>query len=120
MAGVAFTTDLDREQAFSAAARAARDAGFTVRHVTERQFEARRGSLAMSWLLPPVTPYCNFLISVLDGEDSLAELVLERNIPWWTGLIGLRGVQKAFDKLIKAALAAIEEAHGKVLKRREF
>jgi hypothetical protein len=118
MPGLVLQTSLDRDKAFSAAAKAARDLGYTVETVTERQFTARRSNLAMSLLLPPFTPYCNFLVTVLEGDDGGHELVLQRNNPWWTGYFGLRAVKSAFDQLLNATEDAVEAAGGKILGQR--
>jgi hypothetical protein len=120
MAGLALATNLDRAKAFSAAAKAAHDHGFAVRHITDRQFQAKRGSVTWSLLLPPTVPYCNFLVSVLEGDDGGTEVVLERNAPWWTGVIGMRGVQASFEQLVESTEKAVAAAGGKVLGRRTF
>jgi hypothetical protein len=120
MPGLVMLTDLEREPALSAAARAARDLGFDIQHVTDREFLACRSSLGMSLLLPPFTPYCKFRVSVLEAVEAGVELVLQRNSPWWTGFFGLRGVKTWFDKLAGATEQAVESAGGKVLNCREI
>jgi hypothetical protein len=120
MAGLVLATNLDRDRAFSAAAKAARDLGFDVRHLTERQFEAKRGSAAGALLLPPIGPYCSFLVSALDSNGGGTELVFQRNSPWWTGLMRMRSLKESFQKLANATEAAVQAAGGKVLQRRDY
>ncbi|HYV38411.1 MAG TPA: hypothetical protein VE988_22195 [Gemmataceae bacterium] len=120
MAGLALTTDLGLDSAMSTATKAASDLGFEVPKLTERQFRAKRGSLTLSWLLPPVTPYCNFLVTVRETEEGCVEIVLERNTPWWTGYFGVRGVEQQFDKLAAATEVAVGNMGGRVLSWRHF
>ena len=120
MPGLVLLTDLDRDRAMALAIQAARALGFEIQVITEhRQFKARRSTLTRSLLLPPFTPYCNFLVTVLEG-DAGHEVVLQRNNPWWTGFFGLRAVRAAFDRLLDATEDAVEAAGGTVMGYRHF
>jgi hypothetical protein len=119
MPGLLLLTDLGREQAVAAAADSARELDLTVWHLSQRQFRARRGSLVMSWLWPPLTFYCNFLITVDEGDGSVTEVVLRRNNPWWTGAKRTQAVEQLFAKLTAATQAAITNSGAKLFHRRE-
>jgi hypothetical protein len=117
--GLMLTTDLRRDLALSAAARAAHAQGFDVEHPTEWEFVARRSSLPMSWLMGPFVAYCNFRVSVLEHPQGV-QVVVQRNVPWWTGLSGLRGVRTWALKLANAIDDALQAGGGKVLDRKEY
>jgi hypothetical protein len=120
MAGVAFVTSLTSDAALAAGNAAATALGLQIRHRRPHQFAARQGSLLRSLLLPPHRPYCNFLVTLLQEDDSLSEIVLESNEPWWTGTYGLKAVEDMFDRFVHAVADAIEKAGGRILKRRRF
>jgi hypothetical protein len=118
VAGYILTTDLDRQQALSAAIRAARAEGFRVRELTECEFVARRSNLAASLLMGPFVAYCNFHVRVLDNHDGV-DVVVQRNYPWWTGS-GLRGVRLWAKRLANAIDRMLEKSGGRVLDRLEY
>src|SRR5947208_3444003 len=107
MAGMALTTDLSRASAMAAAVQAAQLLGFEVCQLANHQFRAKLASLCRSWLLPPKTPYCNFLVTGKKLDSGFTELILERNAPWWTGYAGIRGVGAMFDRLSGAVEDAV-------------
>jgi hypothetical protein len=117
--GFTLTAEMRRDMALSVAARAAHAEGFEVQHLYEWEFVARRSSLTMSWLMGPFVTYCNFRVSVLEHRQGV-QVVVQRNVPWWTGLSGLRGVRSWALKLANAIDGALEAGGGKVLDRQEF
>ena len=120
MAGIRIVTNLDREKASAVAKDVARDAGFAVKEGRNGVFSLRKGSLALGLLAAPVAPHCNFDLAIEDGRDGNVELVLERNSPWWGGVVAVNQVQKRAEELMDSIAAGIEQSRGKILKRTTF
>jgi len=116
MPGLKFTTKLDAESLYKIAFRRAQDLGFTVRSIDDRAFSAISGSAAMTVV---GKAYCDFRIDVEEYDDG-NELVLERNAPWWTGVIGISRVKSIAKDLFKCIKDEIELRGGKIEREKEF
>src|SRR5262245_21716382 len=119
MAGFKIVTDLDEDTAFKIARRAARDLDFSVKTVETMVFRTSKGNLALSIFAGAFVAYCDFVISVEENRNSTT-IFLERNSPWWTGVIGVNRVKNRAKELAEAIADAIEDARGRVLKEKEI
>ena len=119
MAGIKLVTDMDAKLLFKIAFREAQDKGFAVEKIGDRRFTARKSSMAVSILLGAFVAYCDFVVAVED-YDHETELVLERNSPWWTGVIGVHRVKSWATDLVKTIGDSIEDAGNRVIREKEF
>ena len=55
-----------------------------------------------------------------EGDDDTVEIRIERNSPWWTGMIGVNRVKKRAEELADAVERSIERDGGEVLRRGTF
>lgn len=120
MPGFSIRTDLDAEAAFKTARRTAKDLGFTVRTTDDWEFSAQKGNLMASLFLGAFIAYCDFHVFVEEDRKGEVDISIERNSPWWTGVIGVNRVSNAAKALADAIDDAILADGGKVLKRGTF
>jgi hypothetical protein len=120
MLGITITTDLECARAIDLARQAAAELAFAIKPVTDREFVAKRGSLARSLLLGPFVSFCRFRISVIEFEDAEVDVVLQRNFPWWAGFTGVGKVRAWLLRLAKLIEDRIQQNGGKVLEKKEF
>lgn len=119
MAGFKIWTNLPPEKAFRLARRAAENLQFAVRSRGQGAFSAGKGNMALSLFVGAFVAYCDFQVYVDEvGEET--EIRLERNSPWWTGLIGIGRVKTKATELATAIADEIEDEGGKVLQEKEF
>ena len=65
--------------------------------------------------------YCTFEVEIQDSRyEGEVDIIINRNIPWWTGLIGLRRVKTRAKELATAIADAIKQDGNQVLKKKEF
>jgi hypothetical protein len=119
MRGFTITTDLDGGKALAAARQAAVELAFAIEPVTEREFVAGKGSLGRSLLFGPFVLYCRFRISVIEFDNGEADLVVQRNFPWWAGMTGVGKVRAWMLRLVRLVESRLLSAGGKVLRSRE-
>ena len=119
MAGIKLVTDMDAKTLFKLAYREAQDKGFTVAKLGNGEFTAKRSNLALSIVLGAFVAYCDFHIAIEDCDDE-TELVLERNSPWWTGIIGVQRVKSWAKDLVKTIGEAIVDEGNEVIREKEF
>jgi hypothetical protein len=119
MPGLKFTCDLDAEALYKIAFRRAQDLGFTVRAADDRAFVATSGSLPLSFVVGAFVAYCDFRVDVEEYEDG-NELVLERNTPWWAGMIGVSRVKAKANQLVQNIKDEVELRGGKVTREKTF
>ena len=94
------------KQTFESAAVAG---GFTVTPVDPWTLKAQKGNMAMSIFLGAFIAYCDFTGRISTAPDGSIQLAIERNKPWWTGLIGVNRVKNACNSLgddVQRALGA--------------
>ena len=121
MAGFSIRTDLDPEAALTTVRRIARDLGFGVRIINNRELSVRKGSLIASiGLGGAFIAYCNFRLFIEPNAEGAVEISVERNSPWWTGTTGLNRVHNQAQALADAIEKGIVADGGKVLKRGTF
>lgn len=119
MAGMRFTTDLDAKQLYKLAMRRADRMDFAIRETDRYAFAAESGSLPLSIFLGAFIAYCDFHVSVGEFEGD-NELTLERNNPWWTGLIGISRVKTRASELLMKIKDDVEDAGGRILAEEDF
>jgi hypothetical protein len=119
MAGFKIWTDLDADKTYRLCRRVAEKLEFTVRPIDDLAFAAQKGNLAVSILVGAIIAYCDFEVFIEDLGDE-TEIRIERNTPWWTGLIGVRRVKSRAKDLADAIADRIEDEDGRVLKEKEF
>ena len=121
MAGIIITTDLTPKGASKLAREVARDLEFSITRLDDQAFQATKGSLASSIFLGAFVLYCNFEVEIQDSRyEGEVDIIINRNIPWWTGLIGLRRVKTRAKELATAIADAIKQDGNQVLKKKEF
>ena len=119
MAGHLLVTDLPAEKAYRLARRVAADLQYEVQPFDDHAFTAQKGSLAASIFVGAFIAYCNFKIYV-DERRADTEIRIERNSPWWTGIIGVNRVKTRVKELANALADRIEDEGSRVLKERDF
>lgn len=117
MAGFKFTTNLDADRLYELAFRRAQELGYTVREADQRAFTATQGNFALA--MTGLSPKCSFRIDIESYPDG-NELVLERNVPAWSGVIGVSRVKAKAAELIEHLKAAVRQTGGTVGKEKEF
>lgn len=120
MSGFRIITDLDVERVDKIARRTAKDQGFRVKRLDDDALSVCKGNLFVSILAGAVVAYCNFEIVLDESKKGDTKLTLERNKPWWTGLIGLSRVKKAAKALVDAIAQEIEDAGGEIMSKKEI
>jgi len=93
MAGMRITTTLPADEAKRAVMDAAKDLGFSYTQVDTVAWQATKGNFAMSIFVGAFIAYCNFRITTTPSAQG-TEVFIQRNKPWWTGLIGVSRVAK--------------------------
>ena len=119
MPGHKIWTNLPADKTYRLAKRAAEDLGFSVWSRGDGVFAAGKGNLAVSILVGAFVAYCNFMIWVDEVGDE-TEIRLDRNTPWWTGLIGVNRVKNKAKELANAIADEIEDGGGRVLQEKVF
>jgi len=121
MAGFSIRTNLSADTALTTVRRIARDLGFNVRIISDRELSVRKGNLLASiGLGGAFIAYCNFRLFIEPNAESSVEISVEKNSPWWTGTTGVSRVHKQAEALADAIEKAIVVDGGKVLNRGTF
>lgn len=102
MAGHAYVTTTNPETLEQAAINVAGSMGFGVKPVGPGALAVTKGSLVASIFVGAFVAYCEFRVNVSVAPDGTSHLVLERNSPWWTGVIGVSRVKKRARELADA------------------
>jgi hypothetical protein len=118
MPGITIVTNLESEDALRTARQAARELGFTVKRVDDWELHVQKGSFALSIFLGAFIAYCNFRVFIEETRKRV-KIVIERNSPWWTGLIGISRVKGWAKSLADVIEEDIEEGGAKVIRRDE-
>jgi hypothetical protein len=118
MAGWKLEVDLGQSKVFKIAKRVAKEEGFHVVEVDDYHFEAKRGSLPLSIIAGALVAYCDFKIEV-EAYDDATDLVLTRNTPWWTGVLGVSRVKNWAKHLVDEIAKEVEEEEGAILDKQE-
>ena len=120
MAGIKLVIDMEPATALQLAWRAAQDLQFRLTPIQDGTFQASKGRAIWSLLVGPAAPHCSFTISVHSYPDGTTDLVLDRNTPWSSGVLGLRRIQAEAETLMKRSADAIEANGGKVRECKEL
>ncbi len=119
MPGFRIVTNVGADQALKIVGKAARDLGFSVGITDDLSLSACKGSLALS-LVAGIFSYCNFNIHVKEIDKDIVEVVIERNQPWWTGVIGMNSVKAKVKALADTTAQDLESAGGRILRKDEI
>lgn len=119
MAGHKLWTNLPAEKAYRLAKRAAKELEFDIRSLGDDAFAAQKGNMVLSFFVGAFVAYCDFRVYVDEFEEE-TEIRIERNSPWWTGLIGINRVKSRAKELANAIADRIEDQRGKVLDEKDF
>lgn len=95
MAGFDFVIQGTEAEALEAVRTAAQAEQFEVVQEADGRFAAKKGSLPMSIFLGAFIAYCDFKFTTAPAGSGLVKLGMQRNNPWWTGLIGINRVKNA-------------------------
>jgi hypothetical protein len=102
MPGHAYITRGTPDQLRQIAGDVATAQGFRVEPESAWTLKVGLSSMAASLFLGAFVAYCDFKVHVVVPGDGTSHLVLERNNPWWTGLIGIRRVKNRAIELANA------------------
>jgi hypothetical protein len=114
--GFIIKTNLDAEAAITAASEAAQRLDFMVREAGDWELNVRKGNLALSIFVGAFVAYCDFRIFVEQRRNDSIKITLERNTPWWTGLIGVQRVKNRAKEIEEFLL----DQGGEVSRPKEF
>ena len=120
MAGFTIHTGVGADTALKTARKIAKKLGFATHPVDDWEFTAMKGNLLASIFLGAFIAYCDFRVCIEEGRNGSMEISIERNTPWWTGVIGVNRVKNQAKALADAIEEAILDQGGDVLKRTEF
>ncbi len=113
---ITIQTNRTASQAIRAALDAANDLLFTVTPTSDVEFTARKGNFGLSIIVGAFVCYCRFkLTAVSEGEKTTVHL--ERNTPWWTGMIGIRRVKSQAKDLAERIKLYVEDDGGQAIIR---
>lgn len=119
MPGFRIVTNVGADQALKIVSKAARDLGFSVGITDDYALSASKGSFVLS-LIAGVFSYSNFKISAKELDKDVVEVVIERNQPWWTGLIGMNSVKAKVKAITDATARDLEGIGGKIMRKEEI
>jgi hypothetical protein len=120
MAGHIIITNLEEKTALKLARDVARELDYNVKRSDEFSFCASKGHWALI-IIGAFIAYCNFTIDINPGKGAgEVEIVINRNSPWWTGVIGVNRVKKRAKELADQIADAIKKGGGRVISEKEF
>ncbi|MFO0966191.1 MAG: hypothetical protein U0793_11490 [Gemmataceae bacterium] len=121
MAGQKFlVTQLDPRRIRKIALDTAEDEGFEIEDLDRWSFKLTRGSKGASIVVGALAEYCEFEMVVQKYDEETTEVVIERNTPWWTGLIGVARVKSAVNALANRMKDRMEDCGGRIPREAEF
>jgi hypothetical protein len=120
MAGFTVVTNMAGDAALSLAGRVAEQMGYSVARSGDWELKVQKGSFTLSILLGAFIAYCDFCFRVEGNPDRTVTLVLERNTPWWTGVIGVSRIKSRAQELMTEVERAIAGAGAQILHRGTF
>jgi hypothetical protein len=120
MPGHAYITYGDPNVLKEVAIHVAGGMGYGVEQTGPWSMQAKQGSLAASIFVGAFIAYCDFNVSVVAQPDGTQHLVLERNTPWWTGLIGVKRVKNRAAELADAYGNELIRRGVQIVRRNEF
>lgn len=121
MPGMIVTAEMDRDGALKLAKRVAKELEFEVESLGKRSFRARQGNLAASIIVGAFIAYCDFEIEIEPGRrEGNVDIVINRNSPWWTGIIGVGRVKGRARQLAEEIGETIHRKGYRVRREKEF
>jgi hypothetical protein len=88
--------------------------------LNDRELSVRKGSFTASVLVGPLLAYCDFRVSVESRRDGTVEILLERNNPWWAGIIARNRIASRAKELNDEKEKDVIDRQGKILGRDTF
>jgi hypothetical protein len=113
-------TDMKAETAVQTVDRVARRLSFSVYRTGDWELVAQKGNLVLSVFVGAFVAYCYFKIFVYADRGERVEIEIQRNSPWWTGLIGVNRVKNWAKTLANAIEEEIEHQGAHLHGRQEF
>jgi hypothetical protein len=89
----------------------ATDLGFQITDDSACAFRAGKSNLPLSILVGAFVAYCDFRVTCTANPGG-SKVFIERNKPWWTGIIGLSRVAKQAKLLAEAIRDAAQDLDG--------
>jgi hypothetical protein len=120
MAGILIVTQAEPLYLRDTALGVAQSMGYEIAPLDEWSHSAKQGNLAMSIFFGAFVAYCDFKLRVVFPGDGTSHLILERNVPWWTGVIGNNRVKGRAMDLANGIQNAIGQAGFAILDRRDI
>ena len=120
MAAILIVTGADPLHLRDTALGVAQSQGYEIARLDEWSHSARQGNLALSIFLGAFVAYCDFKLNVVFPGDGTSHLILERNSPWWTGVIGVNRVKGRAVDLANAIQTAIGQSGIAIYDRRDI
>lgn len=118
MASITIVTDLNVKEALRTVKNIAKDLDFAVSQVDDLELLVTKGNLFVSILAGAFVAYCKFHVFIEEGRDRI-RIVIKRNSPWWTGIIGVNRVKSLAKKLADGIEDEIEEQGGNLYDSKE-
>lgn len=120
MSGIRIAVQTTPELLLTHAGQAAESLAFTVGSAGPQTLQLRKGSLGLSIFLGAFIAYCDFRATVQVLGNGLSQLTLERNKPWWTGVIGVSRVKGKAAELVDVLQRGLASQGLNVAGREEF
>lgn len=102
MPGHVYITQATPEHLLEVGGNVAGNLGYNIEQEGPWTLRLQKGSLAASIFVGAFVAYCDFKLNVIFPGDGTAHLHLERNTPWWTGVIGVKRVKSRAKELADA------------------
>lgn len=102
MPGHAYVTNGDPNVLMDVAVHVAGGMEYGVERAGQSSLKVTKGNLVASWFLGAFIAYCDFTVNIVGHPDGTQHLVLERNSPWWTGVLGVNRVKTRASELADA------------------
>lgn len=117
MAGITIVTNLQAEEAVKIVTKVAKRNSFKVYRVEDWELIVQKGNLPLSIFLGAFIAYCYFRVLIEEDRSDTIAITIERNSPWWTGVIGVSRVKSWAATLADEIERAIESKGGEVVSR---
>jgi hypothetical protein len=118
MAGISVLVDLSVDDTFKLVSQVGRQLKYSVHFLADGELAVKKGSLladlVLGWV---VSPYRDFHVSVRPGRNKAAEILIQPNKPWWSGVVGLKRAQAHAEELANAIELGVRERGGKIVGR---
>lgn len=120
MPGHAYITHGDPNMLRDVAMHVAGAMGYGVEPQGAYRMKVCQGSLAASIFVGAFVAYCDFTVDISTSADNTVHLVLNRNVPWWTGFIGVGRVKNKARELADAYGNELVRVGVPILQRNDF